>query len=137
MNRVFARLATVAVALPFAAGMVAGSAHAETVTVPGCFGAGSNDTIVCDVTVTGTRPSAHIGVAYVRVCAGECQDVPVQWVQPTTGADLCVDYKTGAGTPKRECASENLGVIVTPTLNPYVFDLLSCSGGSLLCAYEA
>lgn len=137
MNRVFARLATLAVALPFAVGMVAGSAYAQSVTVPGCFGGGTDETIVCDLTITAETPSVSIGVVYVKVCAGACNNVPVQWVTPTAAAALCYDYKDGAGRPVHGCASDWYTVNM-PSLSQLALDLVRCGPSStLLCAYEA
>jgi hypothetical protein len=133
MKRLLSRAATLALTIPFATVAVAGAAQAQSVTVPGCYGAGSNENIVCNLTFTAETPGVAIGVFYVKACAGECYNVPVQSVGTTTGAQLCYDYQDGAGTPHHGCASDWLNVGINQSVADVVVGLLGC--GSAVCTY--
>ena len=140
MKRTLARLTTLAAALPLAAGLVAGSTavHAQDipVTLPGCWGAGGNSTIYCDITLTAKTPHPEIGLLYVRACAGDCYDIPVQWADPhTPDADLCVEYRDGAGNHHGACGSEyvNYSTDIFNVLRNIIVNLFPC--GAATCVY--
>lgn len=109
MKRTFARVATTLLAAPLLAAGVAGTAQAESVTVPGCWGA-TTSAIVCNPTVTYTVP---VGVTtyetVVPVCAGTCVDVPVTLVTTTPGQPLstCVSWTDRAGNPSSRCVDND------------------------------
>lgn len=134
MNRLFARLGTLALAVPLALG--AGPAQASpplvSVTVPGCWGAGDDSTIVCNLTVSMYQPTVTPGVFYVRVCAGDCHDVPVQNVTVGPETDVCYAYTDGGGSPRSGCVLDKQANF---SLQP-VIDMLRCDpGNDAFCTY--
>ena len=133
MNRVLARLATLAVALPLALG--AGAAEASpltTVTVPGCWGAAGDSTIVCNLSIDVFQPKIEPGVFYLRICAGECHDVPVQNLTVGPETDVCYRYTDGGDRPVSGCVNDANWDF---TLRP-VIDALRCDpGNDAFCTY--
>ncbi len=145
MKRSLARVATIALAIPFAVGVVAGAAQAQTLTVPvdGCYGAGSDDTIVCDLAVSVTTPEPAFSVVYVKACAGSCYNVPVTWAGTSTDTHVCYTYQDGAGNPYDGCATDYTNIVglggtttLTNLLKDIVLDLGSCGSGGAFCTYE-
>jgi hypothetical protein len=139
MNRMLARLSTIAAAAPLAAAvLVGGTAHAQSVsvTLPGCWGAGG--TIYCNVTLSAQTPHPNIGVVYVKGCAGDCYDIPVQWVDPNSpSADLCYSYQDGNGYGHSGCGTDVTRVVTLPSLQQIALDLTRCGGTSAsFCTYE-
>jgi hypothetical protein len=110
MKPLFTRLATVAMALPLASGMVAGAAQASTTTIPvsGCYGAVDPTWIVCNPVLTVERPDPALSVRYVQGCVGECYNVPVQWAEYSGKAQACLAYTDRNGTPYKECTSDTM-----------------------------
>jgi hypothetical protein len=99
------RLATVLLAAPLALAATTGAAHATSVTVPGCYGAGT--AIVCNLTVTvGVPAGVETYETSVPVCVGTCMDVPLTLVRRTSGDPLqvCVSYTTYGGSYVSTCA---------------------------------
>lgn len=109
MKRTLKRIAAVVVALPLAVGLSAGSANAShTVTVPGCFGAGSPSLVICNLTVkVGVPAGAETYQTTIPVCAGTCQNVPVTLVRTTAGepTQVCYSYNTLGGPTVTTCYS--------------------------------
>lgn len=99
----FLRRALVAAAtLPFLALPV--TAHADGVTVPGCFGAAS--AIICDPTVEYVLPlDVTTYQTSVPVCAGSCYDIPVTLVRsnPVTNPHVCFSYADRSGNVTSTC----------------------------------
>ena len=100
MNRLSARAAAVALALPFATGVLASNASAlepVSTTVPGCYGAGP--AIYCDLTLSAETPEPVFATTTVPVCVGPCYDVPVTTasVKPGSALRVCYSYKDKAG----------------------------------------
>lgn len=126
MKRMLARVATLTATLPLAVALAAGSASANdpiTTTVPGCWGAG--DAIVCDVKVTAHGAHPSFEPMWVKVCAGDCHDIPVTWADP--GADavaVCYSYKDIYGGTHGACATD---AMVSIDLSDLVIDLFGCS----------
>lgn len=78
----------------------AAAAHADQVTVPGCFGLEPN--IYCNVTVTYELPvDAEVVPTTREACAGDCYDVPFVEVTTTPNAEprVCVDATDRGGSP--------------------------------------
>ena len=109
MKRLVSRLATLAIAVPLTLAAVAGSAQANHVgtTVPGCYGGGTNATVVCNFTVSVGNPYAtYKYTQQVPICAGTCSYVPVTLYGVTsTGEQLnvCYSYTNGSGTLFSDC----------------------------------
>ena len=107
MKRTLSRLLTMAVALPLAATIGTGTASANhSVTVPGCYGAGTSGTVICNLTVTvGVPVGAETYQTTVPVCAGTCQQVPVTLARTTPGEPtrVCYSYNTLGGLPQTTC----------------------------------
>ena len=96
--RGLARLA--AAALPFPLLFAATPAHADDVTLSGCWGAG---VIVCDVSVEyGELPGIERYTTTVPVCAGSCTYVPVTLyrLDDLDGSlgPICVTYQSNVVT---------------------------------------
>lgn len=109
MKRALKRIATAAVALPLAVGLGAGTANAsQSVTVPGCYGGGTNATVVCDLTISvGVPAGVETYQTTVPVCIGTCQYVPVTLARVTSGdpVQVCYSYRTLSGTTTGSCFS--------------------------------
>ena len=103
--------------LPLVLGLAAAPAQAESVTVPGCFGA---VVLVCQPTVTVQSP-AVVGTyeLTVPVCAGSCYDVPVTMVSAGVSgtASVCVSYESREGVPWQYCVTRAVPPI--PTVPDY------------------
>lgn len=104
--RALTRLAAVAAA---AAPLLLASApaHADDITVPGCWGA---VVYVCDVSVEyGELPGVERYTTLVPVCLGSCQYVPVTLYRVDADGELgpiCVTYETNlVATPR--CDTDN------------------------------
>lgn len=135
MNRMFARIATLAVAAPFATAMFAGGAQAATnsVHVPGCFGAGvDSSTIVCDLTLTVQTPEPGTGAVYVKACVSACSDIGVPTVTTTGPTSVCWTYTGPNGqNPQSGCADDFTTVTGPPLLHDLIRDLLSSFSGDI------
>lgn len=106
MHPVLRRAATLVAATPLLVAAVSGTSQAQTVTVPGCYGGGTNATIVCNLTITvGVPADVETYDTTVPVCLGTCQQVPVTLVRTAPGDPLlvCYSYTNGAGTPLGSC----------------------------------
>jgi len=134
MNRMLARVATLVVAIPFATAMATGAARASDpveAEVPGCWGAG--DTIVCDVVVSAHGTHTTFEAMYVKVCAGECHDIPVTWVDPgLQAAQVCYSYEDIQGGTHGGCL---LGAIGTLDITEIVVNLFDCNASNV-CAHQ-
>ena len=108
MKRTFARVALTLLATPVLAATVAGTAHAGSVTIPGCYGATSNG-IVCNPTVSyGVPLGVDTYEETIPVCAGTCVDVPVTLVRTAPGEPLlvCASWTDRAGNPASRCVDD-------------------------------
>lgn len=126
MNRTFARLATLTLAIPFTIGIVAGAAQAEAYSItvlPGCWGGGDDETVVCDLTLTAVRPDLVPETVYVRVCLGTCQYYPVSNPTFKGRTDVCYSYRDGADNAQGNC----FGGYSAVEIGPVLVGLLPCS----------
>lgn len=101
------RIALLLTALPLAIVAGAGPASAHDVDVPGCYGGGSGQTTLCDVTVhAGTPYHVETYQTTVPLCAGSCQYVPVTmpWFAPGDGTEVCVSWLDGNGSTGGTCS---------------------------------
>lgn len=145
MKRTLSRVLALAAALPLAAGLTAGlttgtALASHTVDLPGCYGAGTNQTVICNVKVTvGVPVGAETYQTTVPVCVGSCQQVPVTLVRTTAGepATVCYSYNQLGGPTVGACynvsdlggqlidyvltAVQNLIEDLGPTLDYYVY----------------
>lgn len=107
MKRTLSRLFAVAVALPLTVGVMSGTASASHgATVPGCYGAGTNQTVICNLTVSvGVPVGAETYQTTVPVCVGTCQQVPVTLARTTPGEPVvvCYSYNTLGGPTVGNC----------------------------------
>jgi hypothetical protein len=133
MKGLLVRLATIAGAVP-AAVVLAGPAYAEpvTLTVPGCYGAVFDETIVCNLTITAAPPEIGFEPVWIKVCVGSCHEVPVATVVLTSPAQLCYAYTDGAGRPAGDCIRDILGAM--PAIKPLILERLSCEESAVICA---
>lgn len=105
MPRLLHRVAATLLALPLAALVGTPAAHADDVTVPGCYGV---SVVVCDPTVSYGLP---VGVetyqTEIPVCAGSCQYVRVTLVRTAAGEpfQVCASYESLSGSVTSRCAT--------------------------------
>lgn len=126
LRHTLARAATVLLALPFAFAIAASApAQAEEVEVPGCYGV---SVVVCDPAVefvlpAGTRPWSTT----IPVCAGTCQEVPVNAVTAELHEDpyVCIKTEDRNGNESRTCRP--IGVTPLPPVGVPTVEL--CDNG--------
>ncbi|HVF04235.1 MAG TPA: hypothetical protein VNA20_05290 [Frankiaceae bacterium] len=135
MKRTLKRIAAVVVALPLAVGVAGGTANAShSVTVPGCFGGGTSNTVICNLTVTiGVPLGAETYQTTVPVCAGTCQNVPVTLVRTKPGepAVVCYKYTRLNGTTVSACYDVDTTDPWVELLGDLVQDLLALAGDAV------